>query len=202
MNLRNFPLDRNTVKFRVVSAGHSPDEIEFVVDEQVTGQAAALSIIGFRVGQGTARVGTYEILPGGDRFAQLEYALEVSRSRAYYIWKVFVPLTTIVFMSWAAFWMCPTQFGPRVSVAITSVLTLIAYRFLLGSLVPRISYLTRMDIFILGATVLVFLGLVEVVASGNLAAGGDERSALRLDRWSRVVFPVAFVLIIAAVRWW
>jgi len=45
-------------------------------------------------------------------------------------------------------------------VGATAVLTLIAYRFTLDSLIPRVSYLTRLDIFILGATVLVLLARV------------------------------------------
>ncbi|MHC4209960.1 MAG: hypothetical protein ACYSWT_09650 [Planctomycetota bacterium] len=201
LDLRNFPLDRNTVRFRVVAAGYGPGEVEFVVDDHITGQHRPLSIIDFRVADGRARLGTYELQPGGDRYSEFEYALEVSRAQAYFIWKVIVPLCTIVFMSWAAFWMDPSQQGSRVSVAITSVLTLIAYRFLLGALVPRISYLTRLDIFILGTTILVFLGLVEVVASGNLAARERVAASRRIDRWSRLLFPAAFAIVIAWAFW-
>ena len=201
LDLRNYPLDRNTVRFRVVAAGYGPDEVEFVMDDRITGQRHPLSLIDFRVADGTARLGTFEILPGGERFSEFEYALEVRRAQAYFIWKIIFPLATIVFMSWAAFWMDPSQQGSRVSVSITSVLTLIAYRFLLGAIVPRISYLTRLDIFILGATILVFLGLVEVVASGNLTVRGSDRAGRRLDRWSRLVFPAAFAVIIAWAFW-
>jgi hypothetical protein len=81
------------------------------------------------------------------------------------------------------------------------VLTLIAYRFLLGAIVPRISYLTRLDIFILGATILVFLGLVEIVISGNLTARGSDRAGRHLDRGSRLFFPVAFALITVWAFW-
>ncbi|MHC4218800.1 MAG: hypothetical protein ACYSU7_10145, partial [Planctomycetota bacterium] len=201
LELRDFPLDRNTVRFRVVAVGYSPEEVELVIDDRITGQRHPLSIIDFRVADGQARVGTFEFLPDARRFSEFEYALEVRRAQAYFIWKIIVPLATIVFMSWAAFWMDPSQQGSRVSVSITSVLTLIAYRFLLGSLVPRISYLTRLDIFILGATILVFLGLVEIVVSGNLTARGSDLASRRLDRWSRVFFPVAFALIIAWAFW-
>ncbi len=201
LNLRNFPLDRNTVRFRVVAAGYGPEEVEFIIDDRITGQHRPLSIIDFRVTDGRARLGTFELLPGGDRFPEFEYALEVRRAQAYFIWKIIFPLATIVFMSWAAFWMDPSQQGSRVSVSITSVLTLIAYRFLLGAIVPRISYLTRLDIFILGATILVFLGLVEIVISGNLTARGSDRAGHRLDRWSRLVFPAAFAVIIVWAFW-
>ncbi|MHC4589237.1 MAG: hypothetical protein ACYTAQ_07830 [Planctomycetota bacterium] len=91
LDLRNFPLDRNTVRFRVVAAGYGPGEVEFVVDDHITGQHRPLSIIDFRVADGRARLGTYELQPGGDRYSEFEYALEVSRAQAYFIWKVIVP---------------------------------------------------------------------------------------------------------------
>jgi hypothetical protein len=36
------------------------------------------------------------------------------------------------------------------------MLTLIAYRFSIGELVPKVAYLTRLDYFILGSTLMVF----------------------------------------------
>ena len=97
-------------------------------------------------------------------------------------------------MSWLVFWIDPTQFGPQIGLAATAVLTLIAYRFLLGQLVPRISYLTRLDIFIMGSTILVFLGMVEAVVVARIAQK-QERLARRIDRMSRVGFPAAFVVV-------
>jgi hypothetical protein len=183
------------------SAGYTPDDVEFVIDERLTGQARTLSVIGFRAGPGMARVGTFEIMPGGLNLAEFSYDIPVRRAQDYFIWKIIVPLSIIVFMSWAAFWIDPAQIGPRLGVSVTSVLTLIASRFLLGALLPRISYLTRLDIFILGATVLVFLGLVEVVGTSNVAAHRDGRTALRLNRWSRVAFPIAFIAIVVWAFW-
>jgi hypothetical protein len=100
-------------------------------------------------------------------------------------------------MSWAVFWIDPKQVGPQIGVATTSLLTLIAYRFLLGGIVPRVSYLTRLDIFILGSTILVFLALVEAVVTGQLGSRDKERLALRIDRWSRLAFLVVFLGVIA-----
>ena len=68
-------------------------------------------------------------------------------------------MAIIVFMSWVVFWLGPQHVGPRLSVSVTSMLTLVAYRFLLGQSLPPVSYLTRLDYFLLGATVLVFIAL-------------------------------------------
>jgi hypothetical protein len=60
--------------------------------------------------------------------------------------------------------------------AVTSMLTLIAYRFAIGSEVPKLPYLTRLDAFILASSVLVFLSLIEVMVTTRLAT--DNRTDL------------------------
>jgi hypothetical protein len=193
LDLHDFPFDRNTVMIQLLTAGVSPAEVELVMDESVTGRASDFSLVDAAIGPGSVTTGTYFFAPSNVHLPSLTYSFEVRRYTAYYLWKIILPLTIIVFMSWLVFWIDAKQFGPQVGLAATAVLTLIAYRFLLGSLVPRISYLTRLDIFIMGATVLVFLGMVEAVASAKIALKNEKR-ARRVDRVSRVAFPAAFVV--------
>ena len=75
------------------------------------------------------------------------------------------------------------------------MLTLIAYRFAMVGLLPNISYLTRMDYFILGATLLVFLALIQAVVTAVLAESKKISLAQRIDRCCRVIFPLIFVAI-------
>ncbi|WP_297084456.1 hypothetical protein [uncultured Demequina sp.] len=51
-----------------------------------------------------------------------------------------------------------------ISVSVTSMLAMIAYRFVAAKDLPRLPYLTRMDFFLLGSAFLMLLGLVGVVA--------------------------------------
>ena len=80
-------------------------------------------------------------------------------------------------------------------MAITTMLTLIAYRFSIGELVPKVSYLTRLDYFILGSTLMVFLTLLLVIITSNLAKSGQPELALRIDRWSRIIFPSMLTMV-------
>jgi len=75
------------------------------------------------------------------------------------------------------------------------MLTLIAFRFAIDGSLPMISYLTRLDTFVMASTVLVFLSLFEVVITSRLAKTGRNEQAIRLDLWSRLLFPGAFVLV-------
>ena len=75
------------------------------------------------------------------------------------------------------------------------MLTLIAYRFSIGEIVPKVSYLTRLDYFILGSTLMVFLALLLVIITSNLSKSGQVQLALRMDRWSRIIFPLMLIIV-------
>jgi hypothetical protein len=107
----------------------------------------------------------------------------------------------IVFMSWVVFWIGAEHLGPRLSVAGTSMLTLIAFRFLLGQSLPPVSYLTRLDYFLLGATILVFIALVEVALTSAMHEGDRSGSAMKVNRTSRWVFPFVFGALIVVSFW-
>ncbi|NOQ64055.1 MAG: hypothetical protein GQ582_06040, partial [Methyloprofundus sp.] len=113
----------------------------------------------------------------------------------YYVIKIIAPLLLIVAMSWLVFWIDPKESGSQISVAITTMLTLIAYRFSIGALVPKVSYLTRLDYFILGSTLMVFLTLLLVIITSNLAKSGQSQLALNMDWWSRIIFPLMLIAI-------
>jgi len=56
--------------------------------------------------------------------------------------------------------------------------------------------LTREDLFLVGSMILVVLALVEVLVTSTLAGQDRLPRARRFDRWSRVVFPVAFLVVL------
>ena len=77
----------------------------------------------------------YTLAPGLENSG---YAVEFTASRnvQHYILKVILPLVLIVMMSWAVFWIDPVTSNSQISIAVTSMLTLIAYRFAVDSQLP------------------------------------------------------------------
>lgn len=100
------------------------------------------------------------VTPDGRELAAFTRELAARRQAMAYVYQFVIPLTFIVCMSWAAFWMAPENLAPRQGIAVTSMLTVIAYRFVLANQLPRVAYLTRFDYLLLGCTTLVFLVLV------------------------------------------
>ena len=117
----------------------------------------------------------------------------------YYILKVILPLILIVVMSWASFWIDPVNASAEISVAVTSMLTLIAYRFAVDTQLPRLPYMTRLDALFLISTLLVFFSLIEVMATTILDNNQQAERAKKLDRYCRVIFPVIFAIACVAI---
>ncbi len=84
----------------------------------------------------------------------------------------------------------------NVGVSTSAFLTLVAYLFAITVLLPRVSYVTRMDRFILLSMLTVFAGLIQTVANTILIRHDKKRLAENLDRRSRFVYPVLLVLVL------
>ncbi len=197
MDLRDFPLDQQTFHVRLVSLGYTRDEVALVPfpGGAFPGRSQALSIPDWSVGPTRMEAADYEFAPDQKPLAGIQLTWEGRRYAAYYVVQVILPLLMIVMMGWTALWMETTGDFTRMNIAITTMLTLIAYRLALGRLLPNLNYLTRFDYLTLGSTVLVFLMVMLMAASAYLADRGRQALVKRMDAWARVAFPVLFAAI-------
>jgi hypothetical protein len=194
LDLMQFPFDKQKLPVTLV-ARFAPDELKLVVNETLFDVAEQLSNPNWWIGPPEGTSGEYRVHPSRS-IAQLEILFPAVRRPGFYIWKLIVPLSFVVFMSWATFWLSPQNIAPRIGLSATSMLTLIAFRFALGSTLPPIPYLTEFDVFIVGATLLVFAALVEAVATTALWDKERRQLAHRLNHWSKVLFPAVFAAVL------
>ena len=197
--LSKFPFDQHLFTIQFVAAGYSVDEVTFVPDvpklnsSLIGGAMTSIwSLPDWKRVQFEALPLSYEPMEGVEApgFAA---RFEATRYIAYYIWQIVLPLAVVVVMSWAAFWVGREHVGVRIGVATSSILTLIAQRFVFASLLPRLPYMTRLDYFTVGSTLLVFMALLVVVVTSYLSTIEREPLARVVDLSSRVVFPVVFL---------
>jgi hypothetical protein len=198
LDLREFPFDTQVLQLRVTFPDFEPESLEPVPEEQYTGIMGGPATSQWSIRVPELRSDPIEPLANISRASTL-MAFEVDRRPNYYIWKIIAPMVLIVFMSWTVFWISPENAGAQIGVATSSMLTLIAYRFILGNLLPRVPYLTELDLFIFGATLLVFLALLAVVLTNHLSRVERHDTVLRVNAGARWVFPCVFALMIALV---
>ncbi len=204
LNLQEFPLDKHTFVVQLVVASVDFKEVELreLEDEgDRSGLADKLSLPDWEVTGWRVNVAPVELIKESSPLPGMAFEFEASRYLGYYLTKVLLPLLMIVMMSWIVFWIHPSESATQISVSITSMLTLIAYRFALGAMLPDVSYLTRMDGFILVSTVMVFGALLEAVVTSRLADTGKEELAIRIDNVCQKLFPGAFALLCVYAAW-
>ncbi len=195
LDLRAFPFDRQAFPIVFVAIGFSPADIKFVKDPE-TAMASKLSITDWNVESWKAEEHPYKVALSGRSLASYRFEFHASRYFYFFLVQIIIPMSLILGMSWIVFWLDPAQPGPRISISITSMLTIVAYRLLLGNFIPRLSFLTRMDYFVFSCTFLVFLSLVTVVYISRLQLMQKEATANRLNNHSRWFFPGLFMLVI------
>jgi hypothetical protein len=135
-------------------------------------------------------------------FSGVSFVIVAEREVGYFLWTMAVPLALILFMAWMVFWIDPNFLPSQVGVATASVFSLIAYRTALRLSLPKVSYMTRADIFVLGATALVFGALGAAIATGRLAKEGKEDAAQTIDRWARWLYVILLVGLLFLSRNW
>lgn len=202
LSLAEFPFDHQKFTFQLVAVGFSPQHVTLVGETEQEGKLAfaiapKLSLSDWSVGETYYESASFQPVPNVDlSLAAISYTFEAERLTTYYIVKMILPLILIVIMSWAVFWMDPLNVASNVGISMTSMLTLIAYRFSADTILPRLSYLTSLDYFILASTILVFLSLAQNLMTSSLAKSGNMAASRRLDIICRGAFPVFFVIII------
>jgi hypothetical protein len=202
MSLREFPRDRQEFFVWVVAPTRVGANVTLVPDTSIAAlRTDRLSVSDWKVGEARLEMETFQVAPGAPVNPGIKLTFPASRRVTYYTIQVLIPLIAIVMMAYAVFWVAPTVVPTRVGVVVTTMLTLIAYRFMLANHVPRLSYLTRLDWFMLGATVLVILTLFTMAGTSYLVSRDKETTVKNIDRAGRLLYPVVFVLY-SLIVWW
>jgi hypothetical protein len=206
LRLQSFPFDRQSFRIQFVAIRYRPNEVVFVADEnwihdglqKAAGISPSITLPDWTVERWDAKPDVYALTPGL-QYSGYVFEFTASRNVQHYILKVILPLVLIVMMSWSVFWTEPTNSNTQFSIAVTSMLTLIAYRFAVDNQLPRLPYMTRLDVFFLVSTLLVFLSLIEVLVTTILDNNQQVARAKKLDRYCRVIVPVIFVIASIAI---
>ena len=140
-------------------------------------------------------------LPNGMTISEINFRINVRRRYKFYIWKVIVPLLLMVALSWMVFAIEPGDLGNQLQIAVTTVLTVIAFGFAIAGNLPRVPYLTYIDAFFLCCYIFVFLAIVELMAVHVAHRGPNPERARRIRRAARWGVPAAFAISNAYLLW-
>ncbi|TKS83069.1 Gamma-aminobutyric acid receptor subunit gamma-2 GABA(A) receptor subunit gamma-2 [Collichthys lucidus] len=158
LKLNNFPMDEHSCPLEFSSC--RPDDP--YCQGQVHLGSANLDPLTPNICQGqAASTGTARHqLDAGD-YVVLTVFFDLSRRMGYFTIQTYIPCTLIVVLSWVSFWINKDAVPARTSLGITTVLTMTTLSTIARKSLPKVSYVTAMDLFVSVCFIFVFAALIE-----------------------------------------
>ncbi|XP_055439600.1 gamma-aminobutyric acid receptor subunit delta isoform X2 [Bubalus kerabau] len=162
MDLAKYPMDEQECMLHLESYGYSSEDIVYYWSEnqeQIHGldklQLAQFTITSYRF--------TTELMnfKSAGQFPRLSLHFHLRRNRGVYIIQSYMPSVLLVAMSWVSFWISQAAVPARVSLGITTVLTMTTLMVSARSSLPRASAIKALDVYFWICYVFVFAALVE-----------------------------------------
>nr|CAH7741950.1 unnamed protein product [Callosobruchus chinensis] len=156
MNFMIYPHDTQECKLQMESLSHTTDDMIFqwdpdvplVVDENI--QLPQLALVKNYTADCTQVYST-------GNFTCLEVVFVLKRRLGYYLFHTYIPTCLI----WVSFWIKPEAAPARVTLGVTSLLTLSTQHAKSQAALPPVSYLKAVDGFMSVCTIFVFMALME-----------------------------------------
>ncbi|GFR11287.1 glycine receptor subunit alpha-3 [Trichonephila clavata] len=160
MNFAAYPHDTQHCSLEMESLSHTTDDLIFDWDESVPLVVSEdIELPQLDLMQTEKKDCTQHYSTGN--FTCLKLTFTLKRRLGYYMFHTYIPTCLIVIMSWVSFWIRPEAVPARVTLGVTSLLTLSTQHAKSLDSLPPVSYIKAIDIFMATCTVFVFLSLME-----------------------------------------
>ncbi|CAH1955594.1 unnamed protein product [Acanthoscelides obtectus] len=100
-------------------------------------------------------------------FTCLAVVFNLRRRLGYHLFHTYIPSALIVVMSWISFWIKPEAIPARVTLGVTSLLTLATQNTQSQQSLPPVSYVKAIDVWMSSCSVFVFMSLMEFAVVNN-----------------------------------
>lgn len=195
LEFQKFPFDVQRLPIEIVSYEYTADELQFTIGSTAIDQVDRFSIEGWQLRQLEPVIDVFVTPVDETRLPRLTYIIEAKRNSEYYVLTMLIPMSLIIFMAWTVFWLQPHIVPPRVAISTASIFSLIALGVSIRLGLPKVSYLTMADIFVLGCTLMVFIALGVAVIGSRWANSDRMEQALKINAVARWVYMLLFVVV-------
>ncbi|XP_048399783.1 gamma-aminobutyric acid receptor subunit gamma-2-like isoform X1 [Stegostoma tigrinum] len=162
LQLHNFPMDEHSCPLVFSSYGYPKDEIIYqwaryrsvIFGEPRFWRLYQFAFLGLRNTTDLVRT------TSGDYVVMSVY-FDLSRRMGYFTIQTYIPCTLTVVLSWVSFWINKDAVPARTSLGITTVLTMTTLSTIARKSLPKVSYVTAMDLFVSVCFIFVFAALIE-----------------------------------------
>ncbi|XP_066275719.1 gamma-aminobutyric acid receptor subunit beta-1-like [Branchiostoma lanceolatum] len=177
MDLRNYPLDEQNCTLQYESYGYTTQDVLFLWKD---GNASIhgledIEIAQFDIGGFTTSEnhGYYET----GEYPRLTFCFRLHRNVVFIILQTYLPAILLVISSWVSFFINPEAVPARVTLGITTVLTMTTLSSAAKESLPKISYIKAIDVYLAMCFFFVFAALLEYAIVNFSSVGIAKKQA-------------------------
>nr|CAD2173282.1 unnamed protein product [Meloidogyne enterolobii] len=176
MSLEYYPLDRQTCLIDLASYAYTTDDIIYVWKrdnpvQQKLGLRQSLPSFELQ----TVLTDSCTSNTNTGTYSCLRTKLILRREFSYYLLQLYIPSCMLVIVSWVSFWLDKDSVPARVTLGVTTLLTMTTQSSGINSKLPPVSYTKAVDVWIGVCMAFIFGALLEF-ALVNYAARKDISS--------------------------
>ena len=120
-------------------------------------------------------------------FPCLKATFHLHRQFGFYLLQTYIPTILIVILSWVSFWLHIDAVPARISLGVTTVLTMATQLSGSREQAPKVSYPKAIDVWMAACMLFVFSALLEYAFVNVLARA--RRKVIRSEELSRQLHP-------------
>lgn len=136
-------------------------------------------------------ISTVSINTQNSRFS---FGFRAARHLTYYILRILMPIFIIIILGWVPFLL--TDYAKRADLAGANLLLFIAFNFTIASDLPRLGYLTFLDVILITTFVVSGLEVIYNLYMNWLATKKQKEYAQRIDKFMAWFYPFAYIAIL------
>ncbi|VDM36508.1 unnamed protein product [Toxocara canis] len=159
MDLTLFPFDSQVCKLGIESYGYTADQVRYVWshDNKKPLVLHMIRLPDFAIKE--AYVTSHTEIYATGNYSRLYVCFVFTRSSGFCFLQLIVPSTAVVITSWVSLWMeSETEFQDMISIILAITFLIFSY----NEMMPRVSYIKAMDVYLGVCFMIVFLSLIKL----------------------------------------
>jgi len=129
--------------------------------------------------------------------SRFSFHFQARRHLTFYIFRIFLPMLIILLVSWFTFFL--QDYSKRVDVAGGNLLLFIAFNFAIAGLLPRLGYLTFLDLVLIITFIITSLILLLAVVLKRMEMDGKITFVHRVDALVIGLYPLSYLVAILII---
>ncbi|XP_049785955.1 glutamate-gated chloride channel isoform X3 [Schistocerca serialis cubense] len=181
MNLKLYPLDRQVCSLRMASYGWTTDDLVFLWKDGDPVQVVKnlhlprFTLEKFLTDYCNSKTNTGE-------YSCLKVDLLFKREFSYYLIQIYIPCCMLVIVSWVSFWLDQSAIPARVSLGVTTLLTMATQTSGINASLPPVSYTKAIDVWTGVCLTFVFGALLEFALVNYASRSDMHRENMKKQR--------------------